>query len=165
MSIEIPKHKEPVEIERKFLVNTIPETLNDYEHQEIRQGYLVVGKDGSEARARERSGVYSLTVKSKGELSRGEYEIPIYAKDFDTLWPATEGKRVEKTRFSIPYGEFTIELDIYYGELTGLVTAEVEFENENDANSFNVPEWFGNDVTNNKSFKNQQLAETGFPTL
>jgi len=163
MSLEIPSNKPPVEIERKFRVTNLPENLGDYQHEEIRQGYLVTGADGSEARVRDRDQAFTLTVKSKGDRTRGEYEIPIDAGDFETLWPATEGKRVEKTRFSIPYRESTIELDIYYGELMGLVTAEVEFNSENDADEFEVPEWFGKEETENKSFKNQRLAENGFP--
>lgn len=163
MSFEIPTNKPPVEIERKFLVRNLPEGLAEYEHEEIRQGYLVIGADGSETRVRDRDGLYTLTVKSKGDRTRGEYEIEIGAEEFETLWPATEGRRVEKSRFSIPHEGATIELDIYYGELMGLVTAEVEFDSESDADGFEIPAWFSDEVTDNKSFKNQQLAENGFP--
>lgn len=164
---EIPQsnvEKEPVEIERKFLVKDIPENLHEYEREAIKQGYLVVGEDGSEARLRDRDGKYTLTVKSKGELSRGEWEAPISSEQFDIWWPATNGKRVEKTRFSIPFGENVIELDIYEGELQGLVTAEVEFGSEVSARSFQAPEWLGVDVTSEKAFKNQQLATKGIPS-
>lgn len=155
--------KPPIEIERKFLVRALPENLEEYEREFIRQGYLVLGADGSEARVRDRSGAHTMTVKSKGELSRGEWEIPIEPEQFEVLWPATEGRRVEKTRFSIPYEESVIELDIYDGELFGLVTAEVEFPDEVTANAFVPPEWFGEDVTSDKAFKNQQLATAGLP--
>lgn len=155
--------KAPVEVERKFLVGAIPENLDEFNHEAIKQGYLVIGEDGSEARLRNRDGSYTMTVKSKGELSRGEWEAPITSEQFAVWWPATNGKRVEKTRYSIPLGENVIELDIYEGQLEGLVTAEVEFKSEAEANSFQAPEWMGVDVTSDKAFKNQQLAVNGLP--
>jgi len=155
--------KPPVEVERKFLVSNLPPNLMSYEHQQIRQGYLVIGEDGSEARIRDRAGDFTMTVKSKGTLSRGEWEIAIDEEQFNTLWPATNGKRVEKTRFTIPQGEVDIELDIYEGELMGLVTAEVEFRDEFSAAAFEVPDWLAMDVTEDKAFKNQNLALNGLP--
>lgn len=161
---EVLKEGIPKEIERKFLVRHLPENLENYNHDEIRQGYLVLGKDGSEARIRERGDEYTMTVKSKGDLSRGEWETPITKEQFDTLWPATAGKRVEKIRFSIPGPDgMTIELDIYTGELAGLISAEVEFTDEEKAGAFTTPDWFGEDVTDIKAMKNQSLAENGFP--
>lgn len=161
---EILQASTPTEIERKFLVTTLPENLNAYDHEQIRQGYLVIGKDGSEARVRDREGAYTMTVKSKGDLSRGEWETTITPEQFETLWPATMGRRVEKVRFTIPTCEgLAIELDIYDGELAGLVSAEVEFSSEDSARAFSVPEWIGSEVTEIKAMKNQQLAENGFP--
>lgn len=154
---------QPVEIERKFLVTQLPENLADFDHKTIRQGYMVIGEDGSEARLRDKAGSYTLTVKSKGELSRGEWETPITEEQFVTLWGTTAGKRVEKTRYAIPYDGHTIELDIYEGDLAGLVSAEVEFDSVTAAEAFEVPDWFADDVTANSGFKNQNLALKGLP--
>lgn len=154
---------QPVEIERKFLIAAPPENLEEFDQKVIRQGYMVIGEDGSEARLRDKAGRYFVTVKFKGELSRGEWETELTKEQFDALWPTTVGKRVEKTRFAIPYGGSTIELDVYEGDLTGLLTAEVEFASEAAAETFEVPEWFGEDVTRNQAFKNQQLAVKGLP--
>lgn len=155
--------KRPIEVERKFLVGALPPNLTSYEHQSIRQGYLIISDDGSEARVRDRAGSFTMTVKSKGTLSRGEWEIVIDSSQFETLWPATDGKRVEKTRYTIPNGSNQIELDVYEGNLTGLITAEVEFPDEASAHAFEVPEWFAIDVTAEQGFKNQSLALHGLP--
>lgn len=140
----------------------MPQDLTAFRHEQIRQGYLVIGADGSEARVRDRAGVCTLTVKSKGDLSRGEYETEISEDQFATLWPATDGKRVEKTRYTIPTetptGDLAIELDIYSGKLEGLVVAEVEFDSEFAAGLFETPDWFGQEVTTDKAYKNQSLA-------
>lgn len=158
-------NSQPQEIERKFLANLslLEGSPDDYEYTAIRQGYLVIGDDGSEARLRDKAGKYTLTVKTKGDLVRGEWETEVDESQFEILWPATEGKRVEKTRFKIPYGEHVIELDIYEGQLDGLVTAEIEFESMQAAQQFVPPEWLGKDVTQESSFKNQNLACEGVP--
>ncbi|PIR86104.1 hypothetical protein COU14_00740 [Candidatus Kaiserbacteria bacterium CG10_big_fil_rev_8_21_14_0_10_44_10] len=153
----------PTEIERKFVINELPEGLEHYDCSFIKQGYLVIGADGSEARLRDQDGEHTLTVKSKGDLSRGEWEIPVVPIDFDSLWSATNGKRIEKVRYTIPYDEAVIELDIYDGPLLGLVTAEVEFPDEKSATNFVEPDWFSDEVTADRAFKNQSLATKGMP--
>jgi len=157
--------KPPLEIERKFRVNVAPETLrlDGLKREPIRQGYIVVGADGSETRVRDRAGIYTLTCKSAGGLSRTEYEIGLSKEQFDGLWPATDGKSVEKTRYSIPSGESIIELDVYGGALSGLVIAEMEFPDESAALAFEPPEWLEAEVTHNPAYKNQQLAINGLP--
>ncbi len=153
----------PKEIERKFLIEKEPSNLEEFAGDKIYQGYLVIGADGSEARLRDKSGKYTLTVKSKGSLERSESEIALDSEQFLGLWPATEGKRLEKWRYTIPHGEHLIELDVYEGSLTGLIVAEVEFGTQVDAIAFEAPDWFGAEVTTDKAFKNQQLATMGRP--
>ncbi len=69
-----------------------------------------------------------------------------------------------KTRYLIPYSEWTIELDIYGGKLTGHKTAEVEFKSKSEGLSFKPPEWFGRDVTEDERYSNKTLAkEQKFP--
>lgn len=159
---------QPLEIERKFLITKLPDNLEKYDNTTIRQGYVAVAEDGSEMRVRAMSATYTLAVKSQlpgnqTGMSRVENEIPIPQSLFAKLWELTQGNRVEKVRFFVPYGEYTIELDIYFGELEGLVTAEVEFENETSANGFVPPIWLGDDITKNKAYKNQNLARFGKP--
>ncbi len=117
----------PNEIERKFLVKEMPRGLGDYLASEINQGYLAVTDDDTEIRIRKKGDGYYETVKSGKGLKRKEVEIEIGEKVFNALWPLTEGMRVEKTRYDIPYGGHVVELDVYSGGLAGLVVAEVEF--------------------------------------
>lgn len=160
------------EVERKYLVNIddVPIDLEKCRHAELKQSYLAVSADGSETRIRsfgdgER---FELTVKSAGTVIRGEQNIKITEEMFEALWPQTAGARVEKTRYYIPledeYGrKYTAELDIYGGHLAGLATVEVEFGGrETDASvradTFTPPSWFGEDVSEDKRYKNRSLA-------
>jgi adenylate cyclase len=153
-----------VEIERKFLVREFPSDLGRLRSSRIEQGYIAVADDGTEVRIRRRDEAAVLTVKSAGGRSRLEEEIEIDAERFERLWPLTEGRRLEKTRYLIPSDAgLTIELDVYSGGLTGLKVAEVEFGSEDAADAFEPPEWFGSEVTDDARFKNQNLARKGAP--
>lgn len=156
---------ESVEIERKYLVRTafFLDRLDTFPHFKIFQGYAVVGHDGREVRLRAVGDQFYLTVKGAGHLSRFETEIEITQDQFDALWPATDGRQVEKTRYKINYHDVVIDLDVYEGKLRGLVTAEVEFPTEEASKEFTPPQWFGDEVTEDDRYKNMHLALYGAP--
>ena len=60
-------------------------------------------------------------------------------------------------------GGLAIELDVYAGDLDGLMTAEVEFGSEEEADAFDPPPWIGTDVTGDARYSNQSLAVRGLP--
>jgi CYTH domain-containing protein len=154
-----------LEIERKWLVPDPPaDELEAAEKDRIEQGYLAVGGEQEpEVRLRRRAGKTLLTVKSGGGLVRVEEELPIEERTFENLWPLTEGRRVEKTRHLVPHGEHTLEVDVYDGELEGLVTAEVEFESADASRAFDPPPWLGEDVTEDRRYRAKNLAVDGAP--
>lgn len=153
-----------VEVERKWLV---PEPAADAlaaPSERIEQGYLTIGADGAETRVRRRGERCFLTVKSGTGMSRAEHEVELRAEQFETLWPATAGARLLKRRHVLRTEEgHDIELDVYEGELAGLIVAEVEFDDPWGAESFAAPYWFGREVTDDPGYKNQRLAVRGVP--
>jgi adenylate cyclase len=155
-----------IEIERKFLVDSAPENLDDHPHDEIDQGYVALTDDGVEVRIRRRRDRAYLTIKSEGARARLEEEIEIDQRRFESLWPLTEGRRVQKTRYLIPTadGRLTIELDVYHGDLAGLLTAEIEFDSPDAATHFRPPVWLGREVTDDPRYKNKRLATSGIPS-
>lgn len=151
-----------LEIERKYLVYKLPDNLENYKSYEIQQGYIVAFEE-IEVRVRKKGNKFFQTIKSSGNLKREENEIDLSEKQFYKLWPLTEGKRIEKTRYEIPFCDWLIELDIYSGELNGLIVAEVEFANEEESKSFKPPTWFKMEVTKDKRYKNKNLSLYGSP--
>ena len=143
-----------MEIERKFLVSAIPD-LNGLKYDEIKQGYFSITP---EKRVRKKGNTYILTEKGEGDLIREEKEEIISEEYGEELFKKSKTFIIEKTRYYIPYGEYTIELDIYSGKHRGLIVAEVEFPSVEKANEFIPPEWFGEDITKDKSYKNMMLA-------
>jgi len=153
-----------MEIERKFLVQRRPD-LAGAKGETIEQGYLALadGEGGAEVRLRWTPSGLRLTVKAGCGRSRAEEEIELDRERFDSLWPLTEGRRLTKTRYRLPHDEVVIELDLYAGHLDGFAVAEVEFPDEAMANSFEPPEWFGDEVTGERAYLNEILATEGVP--
>ncbi len=148
-----------MEIERKYLIPEIPDQLSQYEWKQIEQGYLCTDPV---VRIRRSNDNYILTYKGKGLMVREEYNLPLTQEGYEHLKPKTDGILIAKKRYLIPLTEkWTIELDIFEGELSGLILAEVEFETEEEANHFTPPEWFGEDVTFSKSYQNSTLSRYG----
>jgi adenylate cyclase len=149
-----------MEIERKFLVERLPDELGGRARR-IDQGYVALDeRSGAEVRLRRHGDELSLTVKGAGGLVRVEEAVPIDEATFESLWPLTEGRRVEKTRHELPGG---IEVDVYDGDLAGLVVAEIEFAGEHESAAFDPPDWFGKEVTEDQRYKNRSLAVDGRP--
>ena len=96
-------------------------------------------------------------------MSRTEIEIELSEHQFRQLWPYTDGRRVIKTRYTLPVGNYTAELDRFEGDLAGLVLVEVEFSSVDASRQFAPPDWFGADVTEDRRYKNRQLAVQGIP--
>src|SRR5256885_16681635 len=107
------------EIERKWLVRNLP-SLGQLKHERIVQGYLAISSDGTEIRIRRTGDKCVETVKSQGGLTRDEIEVEISQDQFLALWPATEGRRLEKIRYTKEENGYQCELDVYQGSLAGL---------------------------------------------
>jgi CYTH domain-containing protein len=154
-----------VEIERKFLLTSLPDAVRAVPGDRVEQGYLAIGSDGVEVRVRRRAGTCTLTVKSgPGGTSRVEEELALEAAQFASLWELSGGRRVEKTRHVVPLdGGACAEVDVYAGALAGLLTAEVEFPSEDASRAFAPPDWFGAEVTGDARYANQSLALHGAP--
>lgn len=145
-----------MEIERKFLVKTLPAHLESYQCHLIEQGYL---SSEPVIRVRRQDDDFILTYKGKGMMSREEYNLPLTAESYYHLKDKIDGNLISKKRYVIPIqnGLF-IELDIFLAPFDHLVLAEVEFPDEETANSFTPPDWFGEDVTFDGRYHNNYLS-------
>ena len=157
------------EIERKFKVKQVPqEILNTITPLELVQTYLEA-PEGQERRVRSiNNEKFVITVKipqvSSNGLIRQELEKEISKEDYELFLHQQKGTQIKKRRYKVPVENgLTYELDIYDGELKGLMVVEVEFPTEEMADSFVAPDWFGEEVTSNKAYKNASLAKKGMP--
>ena len=146
-----------MEIERKFLIDRLPEKLEVYPHKELEQGYLCTDPV---VRVRKEGEEYVLTYKSKGLMMREEYNLPLNKTAYEHLLEKADGIVISKTRYILPEKDgLKIVLDVFHGEHDGLILAEVEFPNEKMANSYCPPDWFGEDVTFSTKYHNSNLSK------
>ena len=146
-----------MEIERKFLIDRLPQKLEVYPHKELEQGDLCTDPV---VRVRKEGEEYVLTYKSKGLMMREEYNLPLNKTAYEHLLEKADGIVISKTRYILPEKDgLKIELDVFHGEHDGLILAEVEFPNEKMANSYCPPDWFGEDVTFSTKYHNSNLSK------
>lgn len=154
-----------IEIERKFILAEAPPAGRLAPGVHLRQGYLAQ-EDTVEVRVRMTPAAATLTVKAGTGVTRTEVEAEITVEQAEALWPHTVGRRIDKTRSRLtlddPLGSVA-EVDIYAGELAGLVVVEVEFNSESDAAAFTAPAWFGRELTGQPGWSNAALARHGRP--
>ena len=144
-----------MEIERKFTVKELPE-LTKYDFHIMEQGYL---NTDPVVRARKEDESYYLTYKGKGLLAREEYNLPLNKEAYYHLVEKSDGIIIRKKRYLIPYEKYVIELDVFEEPYESLIIAEVEFESEEEAASFQPPEWFEKDVTYDRRYHNSNLSQ------
>lgn len=156
-----------VEIERKWIIDKdkIPYDLSNSEITEIEQTYISFSpeirvrkiNDGKE---------YTFTVKTNmtaDGMTRDEMETYITQEEYNNLIKKQEGNTIYKTRYQFLDGDYLLAVDIFSGELDGLAYLEIEFENQEDANNFQTPNWVIKDVTSDLNYKNGHLARYGIP--
>lgn len=151
------------EIERKFLVT------GDYKSSavaasRIAQGYIC-SEQGRTVRVRIRDDRGYLTIKGPSTdngLSRYEWEQEIPLGDARELMRLCPGGIIDKTRYLVPCGEHTFEVDEFYGDNEGLVVAEVELRSPDEP--FERPAFLGREVTGDRRYYNSQLMKCPYRT-
>ena len=146
-----------MEIERKYLIDKIPFSLEGFCCRRIEQGYLCTEPV---VRIRRDDDTYYLTYKSKGLMVREEYNLPLTREAYEHLKTKADGRIISKLRYMIPMaGSLTAELDLFQDDLAPLMLAEVEFDTVEEAEHFLPPEWFGEDVTSSSKYHNSTLSK------
>ncbi len=154
-----------MEIERKFLVKALPQNLEQYQCKVIEQGYL---SRNPTIRIRKSNEDYILTYKSKFGIEQdanrtakveNEVEVPLNEESYLHLKEKVDNHIVSKRRYLVPLEEgYTAELDVFGEQLKGLMLVEVEFKDEEKANAFHPPIWFGEDVSLDRKYTNGYLS-------
>lgn len=146
-----------MEIERKYLVRTLPENLSSFPSRQIEQAYLCTEPV---VRIRRQDEEYYLTYKGRGLLAREEYNLPLTGEAYSHLLKKADGMILSKRRYLIPLEGtgLTAELDVFQEAYEGLVLAEVEFPTLEEAQAFEPPAWFGRDVTLSGEYQNSRLS-------
>ncbi len=147
-----------IEIERKFLVkDEIHEVLKYLEPKSIRQGYLM-DENGQTVRVRTKGDKGFLTIKGKTSgISRTEFEYEIPYEDAINLLDHFCKWELSKDRYAIQVAGKTWDVDVFHGRHEGLILAEIELENEQEA--FEQPNWLSEEVSHDPRYYNSNLVK------
>ncbi len=151
-----------IEIERKYLVNSLAFKDEAFTQNDIAQGYLNSNPERT-VRIRVKGNKGFITIKGIGNesgASRLEWEQEIPVEDAKTLLKLCEKGAIEKTRYEVKSGQHIIEIDEFHGDNEGLIIAEIELENEND--SIEKPSWLDKEVTGDERYYNSYLSLNPF---
>ena len=149
------------EIERKFLVAGEFRQFATAEYR-ICQGYLSSDPQRT-VRVRIKGDKGFLTIKGAGStdgLSRFEWEKEIAVNEAELLLKLCLPGTIEKTRYIVPFGGLTFEVDVFGGENEGLTMAEVEIDRPD--RPVQLPDWIGQEVTGDKRYYNSYLSQCPF---
>lgn len=104
-------------------------------------------------------------------MAREEYNLPLTKESYDHLREKVDGRIIHKTRYVIPMNcicpenaafcstPLFLELDIFHDDLAPLILAEIEFPDEETANTYPIPQWLGKDVTFSSAYHNSTLSK------
>jgi len=150
------------EIEKKFLVKSDAFKAEVSKETRITQGYLSSIPERT-VRVRIKGSKGFITIKGIGSASgasRYEWEKEIPVAEVEELLKICEPGVIDKTRYEVKNGPFKFEVDEFYGENQGLTVAEIELTSEND--SFDKPEWLGEEVTGDVKYYNSMLMKNPY---
>jgi CYTH domain-containing protein len=147
-----------VEIEYKFLVDKAAwELLEKPEPSLIVQSYLHKSeKMAIRARIKGAKGYLTLKGATVG-VSRTEFEYEIPLSDAEEIIAGFTDKHIRKLRYEIHLGNHIWEVDVFEGNLEGLILAEIELNSEDE--HFERPNWIGKDVSTDSSYYNAVLID------
>ncbi len=146
----------PQEIEYKYLVR-----LDVWKPAEsgvlYRQGYLSSAKERV-VRIRNVGERAYLTIKGPAHgITRLEFEYTIPVADAATMLDLLcELPLIEKTRYRQSFGGRIWEIDVFHGDNTGLVVAELEVADESE--QFEPPPWLGREMSGDPRYFNSNLV-------
>lgn len=146
-----------LEIERKFLV--VSDAWRDQVRSSarLRQGYL---NNEEHCSVRVRVAGEQAWLNLKGVTigaQRLEFEYPIPLADAHRMLDDLTCKPIiEKTRHLVEVGRHTWEIDVFEGDNAGLVVAEIELDDPDEA--FEKPAWAGAEVTEDPRYYNSRLS-------
>ena len=149
------------EIERKFLLKDSSWKKSADEGTAYSQGYLV-GSQSSSVRVRTQGKRAFLNIKSATiDITRQEfeYEIP-FSEATEMLETLCEKPLINKTRYLLKNANHLWEIDVFSGDNEGLVVAEIELNDKDE--SFEKPEWLGDEVSDDARYYNVSLVKHPF---
>lgn len=139
-----------IELEKTYLLKFLPPHLEKCRFKEIIDIYLPTQARHPTLRIRRNGDKYEITKKEPlaGDSSRmKEDTAPLTKEEFEELNKSLAGKRLHKLRYYYSYQNQIAEIDIFQGNLKGLILVDFEFKTLAEKDSFLMPDFCLADIT------------------
>ena len=158
-----------IERERRYLLQDLPEgmTRADY-HLQITDNYMT----GSRLRMRKvrdpKTNKWVAKLTQKFPVADGDFARTIITNTYlnaveaETLSTIFNSNEIRKNRYYLEYEGRKFSIDMFLGDLFGLVLAEVGFDSDDELESYTKPPFALADVTNNELFTGGRLSQLTF---
>jgi CYTH domain-containing protein len=141
------------ELELTYLIKRVPPVVLKSPSKNLLDIYIPTNSEHPSLRIRKSGDKHEITKKQPivdGDASRQlETTIPLTKEEFEDL-NKLKGKRVEKTRYYYKEKGIAYEVDVFAGELSGLILVDVEFPSVKEKSQFKMPAWCLIEVTQEK---------------
>src|ERR1051326_8789060 len=158
-----PKY-ERVERERRFLLDRLPEGLDlKADHAQITDNYIT----GTRLRLRKvrwpATNEWTLKLTQKYTPSPPDFSRTLITSiyldeyEYETL-SVFEANELRKNRYPYEHEGRTYSVDVFLGDLRGLILAETDFDTDEEMDSFTPPPFAARDVTREEMFTGARLV-------
>lgn len=157
-----------IELERTYLLKSVPPNLDKCGFREIVDTYLPQSVEHPKLRIRRFGDVFEITKKAplvlKDSSRQGEETISLSQEEYRGLC-GVGGKEARKVRYYFPYKNTTAEIDVFQDDLKGLVLVDFEFETMDEKDRFIMPDFCLAEVTQEKGLAGGMLAGKKYSDL
>lgn len=157
-----------VERERKYLLQDLPEGLTRADfHYQITDNYIT----GTRLRLRKvrdpKTNKWVVKFTQKYSADPADLTRTVITNTYLNAFEAEtlsvfEVNEVRKNRYPFTFEGHDFSIDMFLGDLFGLVLAEVSFDNDEVLNSFQKPAFALAEVSNDKFFSGGALSQVTF---
>jgi CYTH domain-containing protein len=161
-----------VERERRYLLRDLPEGLTRADpHLQITDNYMT----GSRLRLRKvrepRTNKWTVKFTQKFAPNPEDFSRTIITNTYlnaleaEVLSTVFNSNEIRKNRYPFEFEGRKFSVDMFLGDLFGLVLAEVSFETDEELDQFPKPPFALADVTNEELFTGGRLCELTFSEI
>ena len=160
-----------IERERRYLLQDLPEGLTRADpHVQITDNYIT----GTRLRIRKvrdpRTNKWVVKFTQKFAPNPSDYSRTIITNTYLNALEAEslsmfDANEIRKNRYKFQYEGREFAVDMFLGDLFGLVLAEVGFETDNELDTFPKPAFAIADVTNHELFTGGRLSQLSFEDI
>lgn len=160
-----------VERERRFVLRELPPGLSLVDqHAQITDNYIT----GTRLRLRKSRWVatneWTLKLTQKFTPAPPDFSrtliTSIYLNEYEyEVFSVFEGNELRKNRYPYEHEGRRYSVDVFLGDLRGLILAETDFERDEEMDAFPLPSFALSDVTRDEMFTGARLVELSFAEI